>query len=123
MTYTRSGPGDATVYSAYEGSTDVIATAIALSQARAYGTNDGMAFAGAETFGGVSVDRHELSAANEATVLAGSAAAAESADEMEVTSFEYVVLVDEDGLSRHESWSSPAGRVTAPRYAGRGSTR
>lgn len=105
VTYLRTGTGDTATHAAYEGSTDVIATAVSLSQARAYGTNDDMAFAGAETFDGVSVDRYELSAANEALILAGSAAAAESADEMEVTSFEYVVLVDEDGLSRYESWS------------------
>ena len=104
VTYTRTGDGDTATYTAYEGSADVTATAVALSQARAYGANDGLEFAGTETFDGVAVDRYELSAANEALVLAGSAAAAESADEVEVTSFEYVVLVDEDGLSRHESW-------------------
>lgn len=110
VTYTRTGAGDATVYSAYEGSTDVIATAVSLSQARAYGSNDGMTFTGAETFDGVPVNRYELSAANEALILAGSAAAAESANEIEVTNFEYVVLVDEDGLSRSESWTF-AGRT------------
>jgi hypothetical protein len=104
VTYTRTGAGDAATYAAYDGATDVTATAVALSQARAYSANDGLEFVGSETFDGVAVDRYELSAANEALILAGSAAAAESADEIEVTSFEYVVLVDEDGLSRHESW-------------------
>jgi hypothetical protein len=111
VTYTRTGAGDTAVYSAYEGSTDVIATAVSLSQARAYGVNDGMELTGSETFDGVRVDRYELTAANEALVLAGAATAAESADEIEVTSFEYVVLVDEDGLSRSESWSF-AGRTS-----------
>jgi hypothetical protein len=105
VTYFRSGSGDNVAYSSYEGSTPVIATAIALSQARAYGADDDMDFVGTETFDGVSVNRYELADANEALILAGSAAATNSADEMQVTSFEYAVLVDEDGLSRYESWS------------------
>ncbi|ELZ93130.1 DUF7537 family lipoprotein [Haloferax sulfurifontis] len=105
VTYVRVGDGDEATYTSYEGSTEVLATAIALSQARAYGADDDLTFAGTETFDGASVERYELSAANEALILAGSAAAQGEPGSLEVTSFEYVVLVDEDGLSRHESWS------------------
>ncbi|WEL24780.1 DUF7537 family lipoprotein [Haloferax volcanii] len=105
VTYVRVGGDDGATYTSYEGSTEVLATAIALSQARAYGADDDLTFAGTETFDGASVERYELSAANEALILAGSAAAQGEPGTLEVTSFEYVVLVDEDGLSRHESWS------------------
>ncbi|CQR51030.1 MULTISPECIES: DUF7537 family lipoprotein [Haloferax] len=105
VTYVRVGDGDEATYTSYEGSTEVLATAIALSQARAYGADDDLTFAGTETFDGASVERYELSAANEALILAGSAAAQGEPGTLEVTSFEYVVLVDGDGLSRHESWA------------------
>lgn len=105
VTYVRSGSGESASYTSYEGSLDVVATAIALSQARAYGADDDLTFTGAETFDGVAVDRYELSAANEALILAGSAATPNSPGELDVTNFEYAVLVDEDGLSRHESWT------------------
>ncbi|ADE02731.1 DUF7537 family lipoprotein [Haloferax volcanii] len=105
VTYVRVGGDDEATYTSYEGSTEVLAAAIALSQARAYGADDDLTFAGTETFDGASVERYELSAANEALILAGSAAAQGEPGTLEVTSFEYVVLVDEDGLSRHESWS------------------
>lgn len=105
VTYLRSGAGDSVVYTSYEGSTDVVATAIALSQARAYGASDDMTFVGSETFDGVAVDRYELSEANEALILAGSAAAPDSSGDLRITDFEYAVLVDADGLSRYESWS------------------
>lgn len=110
VTYIRSGTGDAASYTSYEGSVGVLATAIAFSQARAYGADDDLTFVGSETFDGTAVDRYELSAANEALILAGSAATQNSPGELDVTNFEYAVLVDEDGLSRYESWSF-AGRM------------
>ncbi|SDM01757.1 hypothetical protein SAMN04487949_0515 [Halogranum gelatinilyticum] len=110
VTYIRSGTDESASYTSYEGSVGVLATAIAFSQARAYGADDDLTFVGSETFDGTSVDRYELSAANEALILAGSAAAPNSPGELDVTNFEYAVLVDEDGLSRYESWSF-AGRM------------
>jgi hypothetical protein len=109
VTYVRSGPADAAADSSYEGSAEPVATALALSQARAYGADDDLAFAGTETFDGVPVDRYELRAANEALILAGSAAAANAPGDLRITSFEYVVLVD--GARRHvgEPWRQPAG--------------
>ncbi|MEF8779152.1 MAG: hypothetical protein V5A46_00565 [Haloferacaceae archaeon] len=104
VTYFRSGTGDAATYTSYEGSTDVLGAAIALSQARAYGSNDDMTFVGTETFDGVGVDRYELPDAGRALILAGSTAAS-SPDDLRITDFEYVVLVDGNGLSRYESWS------------------
>jgi hypothetical protein len=105
VTYTRFGSGDDAMVTSQEGSTEVLGTAIALSQARAYGADDGLTFAGTETFDGVAVDRYELSAADQALIRAGSVAAQGEPGTLEITSFEYVVLVDEDGLSRHESWA------------------
>jgi len=105
VTYTRFGSGDDAIVTSQEGSAEVLGTAIALSQARAYGADDGLAFAGTETFDGVTVDRYELSATDEALIRAGSVAAQDRPGALQVTNFEYVVLVDEDGLSRHESWT------------------
>jgi hypothetical protein len=106
VTYLRTGSGDEATYVSYEGTTDVVATALALSQARAYGASDDVAFRGTETFDGVAVDRYELSEANEALILAGSAAAnTDTSQDVQLTEFSYVVLVDEDGISRYESWS------------------
>jgi hypothetical protein len=109
-TYTRSGPDDAPTYFAYEQeSADVVATAIALSQARAYGADEDLSFEGRETFDGVSVERYELSRADSQLIRAGSAVGAGAGGTAggvaEITDFQYVVLVDADGLSRFESWS------------------
>lgn len=108
VTYVRSGPADSPTYFSYEQQTsDPLATAIAFSQARAYGANDDLSFEGSETYDGVSVERYELSEASSQLVQAGSAAGAGSpgAGDMRITDFHYTVLVDEDGLSRYESWS------------------
>ncbi|WP_435075411.1 DUF7537 family lipoprotein [Halorubrum sp. HHNYT27] len=105
VTYVRMGSGDDAFVSSQEGSTEVLGTAIALSQARAYDADDDLEFAGTETFDGVTVDRYELSAADKALIQAGSVAAQDNPGTLEITDFEYVVLVDEDGLSRYESWS------------------
>jgi len=105
VTYTRFGSGDDAMVTSQEGSAEVLGTAIALSQARAYGADDGLVFAGTETFDGVTVDRYELSATDEALIRAGSVAAQGEPGTLEVTEFGYVVLVDGDGLSRHESWT------------------
>jgi hypothetical protein len=108
VTYTRSGPDDSPMYFSYEQeSADVVATAIALSQARAYGADDELSFEGRETFDGVSVERYELSRADAQLIQAGSAAgaAAGAGAGAEITDFRYAVLVDADGLSRFESWS------------------
>jgi hypothetical protein len=104
----RSGPEESPTYFSFEQeSADVVATAIALSQARAYGADENLAFEGSETFDGVAVERYELSEADSQLIQAGSAASAGAAGSgnMEITDFQYVVLVDEDGLSRFESWS------------------
>ena len=105
VTHTRFGSDDDAVVTSQEGSAEVLGTAIALSQARAYGADDGLVFAGTETFDGVTVDRYELSATDEALIRAGSVAAQGEPGTLEVTEFGYVVLVDGDGLSRHQSWT------------------
>ncbi|WP_152039995.1 DUF7537 family lipoprotein [Salinigranum salinum] len=107
VTHVRSGSEESPTYFSYEQeSTDVVATAIAFSQARAYGSDENMAFEGTETFDGVSVQRYELTRADSQLIRAGSAAGvAAGSSNVEITDFRYVVLVDEDGLSRFESWS------------------
>ena len=104
VTYTRFGSGDDATVTSQEGSAEVLGTAIALSQARAYGADNDLEFAGTETFDGVTVERYELSATDEALIRAGSIAAQDQPGALQVTNFEYAVLVDEDGLSRHELW-------------------
>ena len=101
-TYLRSGSGESVTYASYDGSDDVVGAATALSQARAYDSSDELTFRGTETFDGVAVDRYELSTADTALIRAGSAAAP---SDLEITDFRYAVLVDADGIPRHESWS------------------
>lgn len=106
-TYVRSGPADSPTYFSYEQETsDPLATAISLSQARAYEATDDLSFEGTETYDGVSVERYELSEASSQLIQAGSAAGAGAGSgNVEITDFHYTVLVDSDGLSRFESWS------------------
>lgn len=104
-TYVRTGTAEAPSYVSYPGSADVVGTAIALSQARAYGANEDLTAGRAERFDGVAVTRYELSEADSQLIQAGSAATSGAPGTAEITDFRYVVLVDEDGLSRHESWS------------------
>lgn len=105
VTYVRAGSETSPTYASYPQSGDVVATAIALSQARAYGADDDMVSRGTETFDGVTVTRYELSEADSQLIQAGSRAGSGSSGVAEITDFEYVVLVDEAGLSRYESWS------------------
>jgi len=102
-TYIRTGSATAPTYGSYPGTADVVDTAVGLSQARAY--NDEMANHGTETFDGVRVTRYELTEASSQLIQAGSAASGGSTGVTEITDFHYVVLVDDDGVSRHESWS------------------
>lgn len=110
-TYLRTGPADTPAYATYPGTTDVVGTAIALSQARADGANEDMARRGTETFDGVTVTRYELTEASSQLVRAGSTATNGAPGIAEITDFHYAVLVDEEGLSRYESWSF-TGRTT-----------
>jgi len=104
-TYVRTGTAETPSYVSYPGTADVVGTAIALSQARAYGANEDVAVRGTERFDGVTVTRYELAEADSQLIRAGSAAASGAPGTAEITDFHYVVLVDENGLSRYESWS------------------
>jgi len=104
-TYVRTGTPEAPSYVSYLGTADVVGTAIALSQAHAYGANEDLTARGIERFDGVPVTRYELSEADSQLIQAGSAATSGAPGTAEITDFHYVVLVDEDGLSRYESWS------------------
>jgi hypothetical protein len=110
VVYTRSGPAESPTYvSSEQESADVVATAIGLSQARAFGADEDLTFAGRETFDGERVQRYELSRADSQLVRTGSALGAglsgPDAGDVRITDFQYAVLVDADGLSRFESYA------------------
>ena len=110
VVYTRSGPAESPTYFSYEQeSADVVATAIGLSQARAFGADEDLTFEGRETFDGVTVERYELSRADSQLIQAGSAlgtgVAGPDSGDVRITDFQYAVLVDADGLSRFESYT------------------
>jgi hypothetical protein len=117
-TYVRTGAAEAPSYVSYPGTADVVGTAIALSQARAYGANEDLTSRGSERFDGVSVTRYELSEADSQLIQAGSAATSGAPGTAEITDFHYVVLVDEDGLSRYESWSFTGRTAEGERVSG-----
>jgi hypothetical protein len=97
----------------------VVGTIITLSQARAYGADEDLAFGGTETFDGVTVERYEPSRASPQLVQAGSAAGAGvGSGNVGVTDFQYVVLVDADGLPRFESWSFTGETTDGQRSTG-----
>jgi hypothetical protein len=101
-TYTRYDAGGEPFYQVAEGGADVVEDA--LSRAGAYGAGDlsDMRRVGTETFDGVAVTRYEVTDADD-WFVGGTVAGLVQADR--VTDFRYVVLVDEDGLARSESWS------------------
>lgn len=119
VTHVRSSTGGATTYGSFPGAADAVGTAVALSGVHAGAVEDGLEYRGSETFDGVAVDRYVLSAADAAALRAVTAAGAGAGagagggasgpgapgGDVEVVSFEYGVLVDEDGLARQETWS------------------
>jgi len=117
-TYVRTGTAETPSYVSYPGTADVVGTAIALSQARAYGANEDLTARGSERFDGVPVTRYELSEADSQLIQAGSAATSGAPGTAEITDFHYVVLVDEDGLSRYESWSFTGRTAEGERVSG-----
>jgi hypothetical protein len=117
-TYVRTGTSEAPSYVSYPGTADVVGTAIALSQARAYGANENLTSLGSERVDGVPVTRYERSEADSQLIQAGSAATSGGPGTAEITDFHYVVLVDEDGLSRYESWSFTGRRVEGQAISG-----
>ena len=103
-TYTRFGSGENAFYQAVEEERDVVGEAVSHAGVYRYGDAEGMHYAGTETYDGVAVKRYELTDADSMWWAAG--AAMQGADaEVTVTDFEYVALIDEDGLARFESWS------------------
>lgn len=67
------------------------------------GDRDDLRFVGTETFDGVTVSRYETSG-DESFWWTGGATGTDP-DELDSLEFEYVLLVDADGLARHEAWT------------------
>jgi len=82
----------------------VVGIAVGLSQAHA-DTNDERSNHGTETFDGVRVTRYELTEASSQLIQADSAVSGGSTGVTDISDRHSVVLVDDDGVSRHESWS------------------
>jgi hypothetical protein len=105
-TYARFGSGDSAFYQAVAQDRDVVAEAAAFGLVYDRGIGSGLRSIGTETFDGVDVTRYELTEVDRSIVNAGFASAgAQGTDEFTVEDFEYVVLVDGDGLARLESWT------------------
>ncbi len=101
-TYQRTGQGDDASYTVREAPFEEDASfGFGGSSLYSAGDLDEVDYEGTETFDGVEVHRYEL---DERTPwLTGG----ERADaDVEFTEFSYVVLVDEDGLVRSESWEA-----------------
>lgn len=101
--YSRFGSGDGAFYQVQPDDATVVADAISRAGVYAYGDLDDLTATGTERYEGEPVTRYELSDSQSLFWAAG--AEAGSGDDVEVLDFEYVVLVDDDGLSRYESWS------------------
>lgn len=103
VTYTRYGSGDNAFYQTTEEQRNVVDEALSHAGIYGYGNEDELSYEGTETFDGVTVERYVLTESD--SIWWGSAAPQHSSDEFTVTDFEYVVLIDVDGLARFESWS------------------
>lgn len=101
VTYARYASEDAAFYQRQDEGVDVLADATSHAGIYSYGDVDDLNRRGTETYDGVTVTRYEISGVDE--WWAASAASADG--EFTITDFSYVVLVDENGLSRYESWS------------------
>jgi hypothetical protein len=105
-TYARFGSGDSAFYQAVARDRDVVAEAAGFGLVYDRGIGSGLQSAGTETYEGVSVTRYELTEVDRSLVNAGFAAAgAQGTEAVTVEDFEYVVLIDRDGLARLESWT------------------
>lgn len=104
VTYSFFGSEAGAYYQSEESELDVIDDAISWAGLYAYDDYEGFEFVGTEQFDGVTVRRYELSDLQEA-FWSANAAQTDADSNFEVTDFEYVVLIDGDGLSRFEAWS------------------
>ena len=105
MTYARYGSSEGSFYQAQEDDLDVVGDAVSHAGIYSHGDVDDLSYEGTEQYDGVTVERYELSEAQSMFWAVGDAASTGSNSDVDITEFEYVVLIDDDGLSRYESWS------------------
>ena len=103
--YMRYGSDEGAFYQVQDDELDVVGDAVSHAGIYTHGDMSGFDRLGTEQYDSVAVTRYELTEAQSAFWTAGAAAGAGSNDEVRITDFEYVVLIDGDGLSRYESWS------------------
>nr|WP_254273434.1 hypothetical protein [Halomicroarcula marina] len=101
-TYTRYGDGEQVFYQVVPQEAELFESALARG-AFGYDSVDEARFVGTETFDGVSVDRYEYS--DPAVWRQYGAGAFGTEENVTITEFRVVVLVDEDGLARMTSWT------------------
>ncbi|WP_135301877.1 DUF7537 family lipoprotein [Haloarcula amylovorans] len=101
-TYTRYGDGEEEFYQVVEGADDTFGSALARGSF-GYESVEDAEFVGQETFDGVTVDRYEYT---DTQLWRQYGASAFGSDEnVTVTDFTVVVLVDGDGLARKTQWT------------------
>ncbi|MBX0297131.1 DUF7537 family lipoprotein [Haloarcula nitratireducens] len=101
-TYTRYGDGEEEFYQVVDGADDTFGSALARGSF-GYESVEDAEFVGRETFDGVTVDRYEYT---DPHLWRQYGASAFGGDEnVTVTDFTVVVLVDEDGLARKTQWT------------------
>jgi hypothetical protein len=103
--YMRYGTEAGAFYQVQDDDLDVVGDAISHAGVYAHGDVSDLSRVGTEQYDGVTVTRYELSEAQSMFWTAGAAVGDGSNTDLDVTDFEYVVLIDDDGLSRYESWS------------------
>lgn len=100
--YTRIGDGTEVFYQILPSDEDQVEYALARGASFAYDEFEDATFVGTETFDGVAVDRYEYT---DPTLWRQYGVTAFGSDEnVTITDFTLVVLVDEDGLARSSSW-------------------
>lgn len=106
VTYARISSGESEIYQVVEQERDVVSEAVSYGLVYGNRANDGLHYKGTETFDGVTVKRYEITETDSRLWAAGVAAGGDqSTGGITVTEFRYIVLIDGDGLARHESWS------------------
>ena len=105
MTYTYFGSEAGAFYQVQQEELEVVDDAVGWAGIYAHGDMGGLERTGTEQFDGVTVARYELTDEQSMFWTSGAAQQAGEDPEVTVTDFRYVVLVDENGISRHEEWS------------------
>lgn len=123
-TYSRFGSDEGTFYQVQENELDVVGDVVSRAGIYTHGDVSDLSYEGTEQYDGVTVERYELTDAQSMFWRTGAAAGANGGagaeSGLEIREFEYVVLIDDDGLSRSESWSytgrTDEGQIVSARW-------